>query len=67
MIAEEFLNGGTLVHHWSDQGLVMLQVETGAEYEDAVDVVPCPYTYIETDRPIDAGEDEEEADGPDEN
>ena len=30
----------------------LLQVETGFIYNDAVDIVPCPYTYEETDEPI---------------
>jgi hypothetical protein len=28
------------------------QVETGIVYYDAVDVLPCKYTYEETDEPI---------------
>lgn len=28
---------------------VFLQNETGAKYSDPVDIVPCPYTYEETD------------------
>lgn len=40
------------IRHYSDQGLKILQVETGKLYEDAVDIVPCPYTYDETDEPI---------------
>ena len=47
MIKEEFLNNGTLVRHYSDKGYDMLQVETGIIYGDAVDVVPCRYTYEE--------------------
>lgn len=41
---------------YSDQGVYIRQLETGALYEDAVDVIPCKYTYEETDIPI---EDEE--------
>ena len=50
-------NGTThenLVRHYSDQGMYILQVQTGIEYTEAVDVVPCRYTYTETDRPIDS-------------
>ena len=49
MILTELLNNGTLIRHYSDQGFLLLQVETGAKYSDPVDVVPCPYTYKETD------------------
>ena len=52
MIQVEYLREGTLVRHYSDSGMMLLQVETGIEYEDAVDVVPCRYTYEETDTPI---------------
>ena len=49
MIQVEYLNDGTLVKHYSDKGYLLLQVETGAKYSDPIDVVPCPYTYTETD------------------
>lgn len=48
MILTELLNDGTLIRHYSDKGFLLLQVETGAKYSDPVDVVPCPYTYEET-------------------
>ena len=62
MIQTEFLNDGTLVKHYSDAGFMMLQVETGMMYGEAIDVVPCRYTYEETDVPVevDEGEVEEE-------
>lgn len=41
-----------LVKHYSDKGMYILQVETGTEYSEAVDVVPCRYTYEETENPI---------------
>lgn len=41
---------------YSDLGVYIRQIETGALYEDAIDVIPCKYTYEETDIPI---EDEE--------
>lgn len=50
MIIEEPYGDG-LVRHYSDAGLMMLQVETGVKYGDAIDVVPCRYTYEETDEP----------------
>jgi hypothetical protein len=33
----------------SDQNVMLRQIETGRLYEDATDIVPCPYTYEETD------------------
>lgn len=36
----------------SDQNVMLRQIETGRLYEDATDIVPCPYTYEETDIPI---------------
>ncbi len=51
MIIETLLEGD-LVRHYSDSGMMMLQVETGIKYGDAIDVVPCRYTYEETDEPV---------------
>ena len=59
MILTEFLNDGTLIKHYSDAGFMLLQVETGAKYSDPIDVVPCRYTYEETDELIDGEENEE--------
>ena len=56
MIKTEYLNDGTLIKHYSDKGVMLLQVETGAKYSDPVDVVPCRYTYEETDEPINTDE-----------
>lgn len=52
MILTEYLNDGTLVKHYSDRGVMLLQVETGAMYSDPIDVVPCRYTYEETEELI---------------
>lgn len=49
MILTEYLNDGTLIKHYSDKGVMLLQVETGVMYSDPVDVVPCRYTYEETE------------------
>ena len=49
MILKEYLNDGTLVRHYSDAGYLLLQVETNTKYSDPVDMMPCVYTYIETD------------------
>lgn len=45
-----------LERHYSDKGLVIRQEETGVEYSDAVDLIPCRYTYTETDKPIEKEE-----------
>lgn len=52
MIQTEFLNDGTLIKHYSDAGFMLLQNETGIKYADPIDVVPCRYTYTETDEII---------------
>ena len=62
MILTEFLNDGKLIRHYSDAGFMLLQNETGIKYSDPVDVVPCQYTYTETDEYI---EGEEEISGDD--
>lgn len=51
MIIEEIISP-TRVHHYSDAGMMIRQIETGRLYEDAVDRIPCRYTYEETDEPI---------------
>ena len=40
------------IRHYSDRGMMIRQVETGILYEEAVDYLPCMYTYEETDLPI---------------
>jgi hypothetical protein len=54
MILTEYLNDGTLIKHYSDKGYMLLQVETGAMYAEPVDVVPCRYTYEETNELIES-------------
>lgn len=49
MILTEFLNDNTLVKHYSDKGVMLLQNETGMKYADPIDIYPCPYTYSETE------------------
>lgn len=56
MIRTEYLRDGTLIKHYSDTGYMLLQVETGIKYVDPVDVVPCRYTYVETDEYIEGNE-----------
>lgn len=56
MIKTELLKDGTLIRHYSDSGMKLLQVETGIVYGEAVDVVPCRYTYEETENPVEQEE-----------
>lgn len=56
MIQVEYLNDGTLIKHYSDAGYMLLQNETGAKYSDPIDVIPCVYTYTETDELIESNE-----------
>lgn len=51
MIVEEQISPKR-VRHYSDTGMMIRQVETGIIYQDAVDKIPCRYTYEETDEPI---------------
>lgn len=51
MIVEEILSE-TRVWHYSDAGMMIRQLETGNLYEDAVDAIPCRFTYEETGQPI---------------
>lgn len=45
---EVTIGGNKLVHTYSTKGNYILQVETGAKYDEAYDVIPCRYTYEET-------------------
>ena len=56
MVIEELIENGRFYHHYSSVGMKIRQVETGLVYDDAVDIVPCPYTYEETDEPIEGDE-----------
>lgn len=60
MIIEEFLESG-LVYHYSDSGMKIRQQPTGIIYDNTVDVVPCQYTYVETDIPLDPVDGDAEA------
>ena len=46
------VKGRTLIKHESDSGKIIRQTETGREYSSAVDVLPCKYTYEETEKDI---------------
>ena len=49
---------GDFTRHYSDKGMKIRQVETGDIYDDAIDITPCPYTYEETNEPIDTDDEE---------
>ena len=52
MIIVELVEDNTRERRYSDKNVMLRQVETGILYEDAVDVIPCKYTYEESDVPI---------------
>lgn len=60
MIIVEIVDEGTRERRYSDKDVMIKQIETGNLYEDAVDVIPCKYTYEETDIPIEHIESSEE-------
>lgn len=54
-----------LIRHWANESESAMdeeatykirQVETGIVYAEAVDIIPCRYTYEATDEPIDEAE-----------
>ena len=59
MIIVELVDDNTRERRYSDKNVHLLQVETGILYEDAVDVIPCKYTYEESDVPIESVDDSE--------
>lgn len=56
MIITEYIETENRERRYSDLNMKIRQIETGNLYEDAVDVIPCPYTYEETDIPIEGNE-----------
>lgn len=55
-------NLGTAERRYSDQGVKIRQTETDTLWDDAVNAIPCRFTYEETDIPVDPIEiDPEEA------
>ena len=54
MIIQKEVNFGsrTLLHTCSDSNKYILQVETNIKYNEAYDVIPCRYTYTETEEEI---------------
>lgn len=60
MVKKEFYetreDGVNLYRTYSDEGFYIIQNETGAEYEKAIDVEGTPYTYMESYKKIPAEE-----------
>lgn len=52
MLKFEYIENGDRIRHYSDEGHKIRQIETDIIYDDVVDVVPCKWTYEETDIPI---------------
>ena len=46
------INNKELLHTYSDNNKYILQVETNNIYDEAYDVIPCKYTYKETNEEI---------------
>ena len=51
-------DGVRLNRTYSDQDLMIRQIETGNVYDDAIDVEGAPYTYEETDQVIEISAEE---------
>ena len=51
-------DGVSLYKTYSDADLLIVQNETGVEYDVAIDVEDAPYTYTETDKPIEGDTEE---------
>lgn len=65
MIQTEFYgtqdSGTKLYRTYSDANMYIIQIETGFEYCEAIDVENAPYTYEETDKPIEIDEPQSDA------
>lgn len=46
------INNKELLHTYSDNNKYILQVETNVKYNEAYDIIPCKYTYKETEEEI---------------
>ena len=49
-------DGVNLYRTYSSDNKYIIQVETGVEYSEAIDVENAPYTYIESDKDIEVVE-----------
>lgn len=56
MVIREFFktreDGVNLYRHYSDQGFMVRQVETGILYNEPIDIEDAPFTYEESDELI---------------
>jgi len=54
MLLTKIIDHGTVqvIRHYSDSNLRIRQIETDLLFDDAVDIMPCQFTYEETDIPI---------------
>lgn len=54
MVVSEIIeiNGKQLCKHYSNDNKIIVQVETQTEYAEAIDIMPCKYTYIESDKEV---------------
>lgn len=43
------INGKAFLRTYSDSNLYIIQLETGINYVDAIDLLPCNYHYVETE------------------
>ena len=62
MIKQEKVKIGNreLLHTYSDSNKYILQVETNTKYDETYDVIPCRYTYEETEEEIEKPTEEKE-------
>lgn len=56
-IIEQILSENTdLIKRYSDRYMMIRQIETGEMYGEAIDLITSPWTYEETDIPIEGEE-----------
>lgn len=46
---------GSVERRYSDKNVKLRKVDDGTLWNDAVDVIPCRFTYEETETPVDPG------------
>lgn len=61
MLKTELMNNGTLLRTYSTEGKYILQNETNTRYiGEAIDKVPCAYTYTETEEYVEEDANEQD-------
>ena len=61
MLKTELMNNGTLLRTYSTEGKYILQNETNTRYMcEAIDKVPCAYTYTETEEYVEEDANEQD-------